>query len=73
MTVWAYGFVILGTKIHKRLHKYKNLCKNLIPENTEGSCRAAGGEQPPKSEGGLEASLGERGSPDRGQVPVRNN
>ena len=24
----------------------------LIPENTEGFCRAAGGEEPPKSEGG---------------------
>ena len=29
----------------------------LIPENTEGFCRAAGGEEPPKSEGGMVRAL----------------
>ena len=29
----------------------------LIPENTEGFCRAAGGEKPPKSEGGMERAI----------------
>ena len=35
----------------------------LIPENTEGFCRAAGGEEPPKSEGGMERALKRAGKP----------